>query len=140
MNIMLRRVTCSNCSVFRAMNAPADVRDEAVTETSFKVLSIKLAIISLSGRGRVDFDFSMFLERSITVVVFALLVLEVNLPSGVMPGMLVGAIMDVVPDICTDISAGVDANTRVAVITVLDFICMLASSDEALLLGRKGRS
>ena len=97
-------------------------------------------IAPLACRGSAVFDISVFTEECTIVAVVALISLETNMQSGAIADRLADTAMHVTSGIRVDVSAGADANTWAAVVTALDFICMLASSDEALLLGRKGRS
>jgi len=60
--------------------------------------------------------------------------MRVDAMVGVLIEVLEGTVIGVVPDIGADVLAGVDANMRVARMTVLESVPMPASLEEALLL------
>ena len=84
-------------------------------------------MVPLRSQGKDDVDITVLPEVGMVVVVVVVFALEVELRSPVMNGMLAATVVDVALKICDHMST--------ATPTVLEFMPMLISSDEVLLLG-----
>ena len=109
---------------------------------SAEALRIDLMIVSLTG-GSFGFGVGMFTEVCMIVVRAAVIALKVVVPvsftidlrSDVTIDALAGTVIGVAPDIGVHVLACADANMWEATVTALEFIPMLASSEEILLFG-----
>ena len=104
-------------------------------------------IVVLTG-GMVSCGVNIFTEVCMIVLVVAVIALEdvgpvsyaIDAWAGVIIDVLAGTVIGIATGISVDVSAGVDANIWAATKTALEFIPMLATSEEALLFGWEASS